>query len=1032
MRRLALPTLAVAMVLSLPPRHAHAGSPPTAVTRTPVFAGTVRGRVTERANGTPIAGAQVTIGGTILRAVTDDQGRYTITRVPAGQQTISVRGLGFSPQSMTVSVTDNGEATADFTLTRMAAELGQVVITATGQQAKVELGHTVATVRADSLVAEAPITNVTDMLQGRVAGLMTFSNSGVTGSAPRIRIRGFNSLSQPNQPLMIVDGVRIENTTGGGSAGGNTVQTYGWSSGAVTSINPDEIETFEIVKGPSAATLYGTDAANGVIVITTKRGIAGRTRMTMHVESGIVDAPDRWNTNYYAFGKTPTGQPINCVNFARVSGQCVLDSLSAYNVMKQSAASPLGTGHRESAGLQFSGGVQQFRYFFSGDAEREIGYLKLSDSEIRRLKAQRGGAEIPDEQIRPNYLKRGSLRGNVSADVGSKTEFSLTNGITFQKSQIPSSNMFSDAAWGSGWRDQFDGWGQGGYRPGERFAVRSAENLFRATTSVNMNSSPTSWLSVRATAGVDINSNFSDNLQRRDQGGIPTAPSLGRRLESRVLTALYTGDVGASATRSITPTLNTRTSVGLQYNRRNRGLTTAEGTNLPTGSETLAGAATVTNRELTDQKVVAGGYVEEQIGWRDYLFVTGGLRADGASSFGKNFKTAYYPKVSLSWLASNAGFFPENRLLSSLRFRLAWGASGVTPSSTAALAQNSLSTVFLNGATVSAAKLQALGNPNLKPERTEEIETGIDAELFGGRAHLEATVYQKQSSDALVQRAYPRSVGILGTGQLDNVGAVRNQGIEVAANGVVFDFRGVSFDLRASGSVNRNKLTKLDPTLRPPEDRFVKFVEGYPLFGQWDRKIKSYRDANGDGILQVSEVQVGDSIEFLGNTNPTRMLNVSPSLSFLRGQLRVSSMFVYKGGFIQTNFTELNKCNIGGCRARNDPNAPIDEQVAYAALAGPTLTYAGMAQNGTFTRWAEAAVVYELNEALRNRIGGRSATLMLSARNLKLWTKYRGIDPEVAQNPELSGNFGTLWDLGYDNPVSPPSRYYILRLTLGY
>ena len=249
---------------------------------------------------------------------------------------------------------------------------------------------------------------------------------------------------------------------------------------------------------------------------------------------------------------------------------------------------------------------------------------------------------------------------------------------------------------------------------------------------------------------------------------------------------------------------------------------------------------------------------------------------------------------------------------------------------------------------------------------------------------------------------------------------------------LAFEYRGVSFDLRASGSVNRNKLTKLDQTLRPPEDRFVKFVEGYPLFGQWDHKIKSYRDANGDGILQVSEVQVGDSIEFLGNTNPTRMLNVSPSLSFLRGQLRLNSMFVYKGGFIQTNFTELNKCNIGGCRARNDPNAPIDEQVAYAALAGPTLTYAGMAQNGTFTRWAEASVVYELHQALRNRIGGRAATLTLSARNLKLWTRYRGLDPEVAQNPELSGNFGTLWDLGYDNPVSPPTRYYILRLTLGY
>jgi hypothetical protein len=143
-------------------------------------------------------------------------------------------------------------------------------------------------------------------------------------------------------------------------------------------------------------------------------------------------------------------------------------------------------------------------------------------------------------------------------------------------------------------------------------------------------------------------------------------------------------------------------------------------------------------------------------------------------------------------------------------------------------------------------------------------------------------------------------------------------------------------------------------------------------------------------------------------------------------------MFVHKGNYIQTNFSELNKCaSFGSCKARNDPNASIASQAAYAGFAGPTLTYAGYAEDGTFTRWAEASVVWDATRSLKGFLGQRTATVMFSARNLALWTKYTGLDPEVTALPDLTGNFGTVWDLGYDNPVSPLPKYFILRLTLG-
>ena len=278
MRFLLLPAALLPLALGSPPtlldpgRVLHVGLTTDAVR----FAGTIRGRITDQSSGLPVPGAQVIIAGTRLGASADNDGRYVIAQVPAGAQTLTVRLLGYAPKTATVTVTEDGEVTADFTIERSASQLSEVVVTATGDQRRVEIGNAVATLRADSLIASRP-----DHLRRRHApgarrrACMTFANAGMTGSAPRIRIRGFNSLSQPNNPLIIVDGARVDNTTGAGSGGGTNIQSYGWTAGSMTAINPEEIESIEIVKGPAAATLYGTDAANGVIVIRTKRGAAG-------------------------------------------------------------------------------------------------------------------------------------------------------------------------------------------------------------------------------------------------------------------------------------------------------------------------------------------------------------------------------------------------------------------------------------------------------------------------------------------------------------------------------------------------------------------------------------------------------------------------------------------------------------------------------------------------------------------------------------------------------------------------------------
>ena len=994
--------------------------------------GTITGQVTDADTGAPVELAQVTVEGTRISVTTTSQGRYLVSGVSAGTRTVTVQRIGYSEASQEVTVAEGAAVNLDFALTSAPVSLSGIVVTATGEQQKLSIANVIGTIGADSIVATAPITNVTDLLQGRVAGVMTFSNAGMTGSAARIRIRGFNSLSQDNSPLMIIDGVRVENTSGGGSRIGPRQYSSGWTAGAITDLNPEEIESIDVVKGPSAATLYGTDAANGVIIIRTKRGRPGDTRWTVYTEGGIIEQASDVHTGYFAWGRDADGASIRCENRVRVAGGCTLDSLTSWSPFRDSPAAPLGMGHREQLGVQVSGGVERFRYFLSTELENETGYLELSESEIARKQAERGGVEIPDWQRRPNYLKRLAMRGNITARLNESADINVSTGVTLQQSQIPSNGVFWRGSWGPGYNDDSEGWWLGD-RPGDLFAVRAGSNITRFTTGINGNWIPSRWLTLRGTVGLDHSAQFSDNLLRR---GEDTSGSFnpGFRNHIRSDIALYTVDLGTTTEFDLTPSIKSRTSTGVQYNRRQQGVAQAYGSDLPPGAQTVNGAANYRASESNVESVVAGTYVEQTFDIDGRLFLTAAVRADGASNFGKDFNTAWYPKGGLSWLISEEGFFPRGSFINSLRYRFAYGASGIQPAATDALAAINFGSVFANGASRTGATLNALGNPDLGPERVTEYETGLDMELFDSRVQVEATAYYRKSVDALVRRAMPRSVGITGSGQLDNVGSVRNMGIEADVQADVFSVGGVNFSLNVNGSVNSNVLLELAEGLRPPEDRFIKFVEGYPLYGQWDRPVLGWSDTNGDGVLQADEVQVGDSIIFIGNTNPTRMLNFTPMISLFNGTLHLSSLFVYRGGWVQTNFSELNKCNFGSCWARNDPEASLHSQAQYIAFTKPGLTYAGYQEDGTFTRWAEASVSYSVQPGLLQKVGlgATGATVSLSARNLMLWSDYTGPDPEVTANPSLGGNFGTRWDLGYDNPTAPPARYIILRVALNF
>jgi TonB-dependent SusC/RagA subfamily outer membrane receptor len=982
-----------------------------------VEAGAIAGRVTDAAAGAPVVRAVVGVDGGTWRASTDDEGRYRLTDIPAGVHAVGVRRIGYAPADRMTLVADGATATLDFALAAVASRLTEVVTTVTGPQRRLEVGNVIGAIDADSVVRSAPVTSLSDLLNARVPGTQVVLNNGLTGTSPRVRIRGVNSLTVSNDPLLVVDGIRVENSTGTLGSG------YGQTPGRLNDLNPEEIESIEIVKGPSAATLYGTDAANGVIVVKTKRGRRGSATWRLYAEGGVLDQPARFADNYYAWGRsTATGAIQQCRLVQVAAATCTRDSLTTFNPLMNADTRPFGRGRRGQTGLQASGGTGGFDYFVAGELEGERGFLEMPAIDRARVSLERGGVAIPDEQIHPNAQRKISLRANAGTALGPAAELNVSSGLVRNDVRLAGDGVVSSALFGPGYRTAQDGYLSILNRPGEAFAVRNRESTTHYTTSATGTWRPIGWLSTRATTGLDFSSSLLDDLQRRNEGPLGLNRD-GRRLNRQTIVSQYSADVGASALFTPRVRLTSRTSVGAQFNRRLMQVTGTTGTNLAPGSETVAGAAIITGEEQNVAAVVAGTYLEQTFGVAERLFLTGALRADGGSAFGRQFRTAIYPKASASWIAleQRAGW------LNSARLRAAYGASGVQPASTAALPLVAVAPAFVDGVAATGARLSAIGNPDLKPERQTEIETGADLELLSARVRVEATYYSRLSRDALIDRPLASEFGI--SARQENIGSVSNRGVEGMVSATPIDNGSTTWSLTLSGSANHNRLETIGAGIGfIGVNTSVQSRQGYPLISAFARPILAYADANGNGIIEESEVTVGDTLVYLGPSSAPRQLAASSELALLGGRLRISAQFDHRGGAVITNFAETNRCStfLSGCRAVNDPTAPFADQAAAVAFNSVRFgqTRFGFEQDATFTRWRELAVTYALSERMARLVGAQSASVTVTGRNLRLFTRFPGVDPEANESPGLFEGYS-------GNPTPPAARYWLVRLNLG-
>lgn len=954
--------------------------------------GSLSGRVVDMTSQMPLVAANVRIAGTQMGAVTNEQGRYLIPRVPTGQVTVTAERIGYRRATQTVSVTTDQAASLDFTMEAIALSLETVVVTPTGDERRREMGNVPAKIDAAQAVESAPINTVADLLTGRAAGVQVMSSGGTAGQGTRIRIRGSNSVSLSNEPILYVDGVRVSND--------NSLVSYetgGFAPSRLNDISPDQIESIEVVKGPSAATLYGTDAANGVIWITTKRGSAGKTRWNAYTEQGTVKDPYSYQSSYR--GVTSTGAPCRLSDVA--AGTCTQAQVLSFNALEHDHTTPFRTGSIQQYGLNASGGREDIRYFISADQQREAGVLSV------------------------NGLKRVSLRGNFDAPLSRTLLASLSTSYMTSALSVPNGGNYElgiigNGLAGQGTEDILDGYGF--FPQSELLSVQSQQNIQRFTGSTRLSWTPVSFLSARANVGVDNVGQADNQLFLTGQAPEWLGYQNGARFSNRFQGLTYTADLAATAEFAPTSALNSQTSAGVQYVRDVFTGTRASGYGLVTGSRSIGAAARTESSEQTIENIKAGAFVQQQVAFQDRLFLTGALRADNSSAFGQQLSTVIYPKLSASWVVSEESFFPKVGALGSLRLRAAAGSSGLQPGSYDALRYYSPFATTVDGASITGVRIGGLGNPNLKPERSNEIEGGLDAQLFGQRIGLELTFYTKRTRDALVLRQLPPSLGVT-TGRFENLGSVRNSGLEALVTARPIDRPAATWQVSLNGALNNNKLLSLGAGIPPIVFAAQRHVVGYPLGGYWQRPILSYADANNDGIIAQSEVTVGTTPVYLGSPFPKRQLSFNNDVT-LFSLVRLGALLDYRGGVKLYNSTASWRDLQNITFAMNSPNASLADQ-ARAVAATRLGTDAGYIEKADFVKLRELSISFLVPTRYTDRLRLGKSSLMLAGRNLATWSDYSGLDPEVSQQGQT--NFSTR-----DFMSQPPARYYTARINLSY
>ncbi|HSJ31375.1 MAG TPA: SusC/RagA family TonB-linked outer membrane protein [Longimicrobiales bacterium] len=940
----------------------------------------------------PVAGALVRIPSLELETVTNSYGQYRI-EIPAAQVngqrvTIEVSSIGYSNAEVAVTLRP-GAITQNITVNEQAIQLDEVVVTGTaGRQERRAQAAVISSVNAARLTEVAPITSVGQLLQARAPGVMIRNGSGTSGTSQTIRIRGLASMDGSSAPLIFVDGVRMD--------GGNRLGGVGGQTGsALNDIKVEEIESMEIVKGPAAATLYGSDASAGVINIITKKGRVGSGFVqTFNVEYGEADPNftpmDNWGVCDQRALDRPTTYPA-CV------GQPLGTILSDNPLNREK---PFQDGRYRNLNYQLNGGGDGYGVFFSLGADQEDG--TLPNNEYGHISSRANF----------NFFARENLRIEVGF------------GLARVKTQLPHNDNNIYGYLGGGFLGDprtvgsaRDGW----YATNRQtLAISSIETVDRSTRfqpRASVNFTPWSWFTNRLMLGADmVRSESYQFWAKNDQGWWANGPmNAGQIGEDRDIDDRYTLEYMGTATGNLMENLRLDFSAGAQaIARRTDGVgVTGRGLVTNTVRSVNAAAELVGGSQSSSQDRDIGVMANATLAWMDRLYLKGGIRRDQSDAFGIESEPFYSPSVGVSYVISDEpffqnaiGFLPDGAL-TTLRLRTAYGISGRHPSGGARSTYSPSTNQISQTGIAIGVRPGATGNPLLKAETGKEIEVGFDAGFLNDRLGIEFTYFRKRLEDQIDNIPVPPSLGVNGPDM--NIGVMENKGIELVANARLITRDNIALDVRGIANTLSNKIIDLGGV---PESATRKV--GYPLTGYWDYEILEIFPDN-------DSVVVSDSLRLLGNGSNypgweaglSTTLTLFQNLSFYTQFDARGDVMVFDGTnqFRDRQFGQGEAAVRGAAAFGTDANGnPTDAaRLEYLSRFGPFYTEdgrqlnrnsvdGGYAQDGGFIRLREASINYSIPTSLvQQYMRARSATLGVSMRNLRTWTDFTGLDPETGQ-----------------------------------
>ncbi len=907
--------------------------------------GTVTGQITDAQSGAPLGQVQVYLEGAGLGSLSNAQGRFTLANVPAGNYTIRAERLGYQAGSGEISVAAGEETVFNLAMSTQALALDALVVTGTaGAARRREVGNTISQIDMTSVLE--PPANMDALLQSRVTGMTVTPGSGSVGSGAQIRLRGNVSVAMSNQPIIYVDGVRVRSdgyaknvpNTGFQSRSNNDV------SSPLNDINPADIERIEVIKGAAATTLYGTEAAAGVIQIFTRRGRPGAAQWTVQVDQGMA--------RVLPFGPATSDRPPSEPARTSAGGRSEFLFIDPW----------LRNAWQQRYSISVAGGREDFQYFISGTLTDNEGVLPNDHEDKVNLRGNFAFFPIDNLQLQWNTAFTNTKLSHTAS--GNNAHGLTLNAFRRDRNYASSED-----------REAID----------PLLNQELTSEIERLVTGVTATWTPTPEFTNRLTVGYDLAQQNNRNLR---PFGFELAPT-GILSDRRHRFATLTADLVSSYNYRVNDDFRTSFSVGGQMVTTETEETGAYGENFPGPGRPVVDAGGSTLGFESRQRVInAGLFGQLLFDFRDRYFLTLGMRVDGNSAFGENLGLQSYPKVSFSWVVSDEDFW--NPSWGQVKLRSAYGHSGRAPG-----AFDAVRTYNPVGWGQDPAFFPLnVGNPNLGPERTAEFEAGFDGAFLDERLAVEFTYFNARTTDALFNVRQIPSAGFLGS-QLENVGELKNSGMELGANFSVINRASFGWDVGANLTTVNSEVISLGGAPAFSLGNFGWIVEG--------ASVPVIRARCVENAGELADPIFRDDCE-IGPANPTRIIGMNTTFSLPRG-MSITTRGEYQGGHYIYDLAAFNAVtrsviwagcyNVYAIEQTQGRDAVPAEERARCFL--PTRADHHIYPSDFF-KIREVT----FNAPIPDRFvpGGSRASFTLSGRNIFRWTKpeFRTFDPEMSNN----------------------------------